>query len=195
MTKPFRHDDENLIEKVFAIPPEERQAVLLQITRDWPPDRLWQTVHEWLVLSVRLDGSPGDRELAALLGAATERLQWVAHRVPASKTPSSPDGTTPESLAVGSLGRIVGQQKGGRARKKRKWAEVLAERLHRDGHDKASAIRALEEDGGVVEDAPELEYRFYIQGKSVYCDDVNKTDVTVGDMTVRNFFECYFRRN
>ncbi|MGX1321817.1 hypothetical protein AB7M17_005270 [Bradyrhizobium sp. USDA 377] len=95
MTIDLHPDDEDLLGKLRAIPPGDREAVLVHIlsSTDWKPDRIWETVHEWLVLSIRREHSPGDPQLAMQLGEVTERLRWVAHRAPVT-------GTTPETLAL-----------------------------------------------------------------------------------------------
>lgn len=188
-------DDPDLIEKLHAIAPADRETALKQILRDWQPDRLWSAVFEWLVISVRREKSPADVELAFLHGKATERLQWVVHRVPGAKTASSPTGVTPYDLATMGMDGVKGRQKGGSASKRRGWALTLQDHLQGARHDRQSAMEALRD--GVTIDTLEIEYRMYIAGDHIYCDDVGRRtdDANVGQMTVRNFFERYFRSN
>lgn len=128
MREPLRPDDEDLIEKLLAIPPEDREAVVAQIARDWTrkkDGRLWQTVTEWLIGSIRMEKTPSI-ELAFNLGRARERLEWVAHRAPVT-------GATPEGLAL---------------QRQNAWRGLLERNEARDGdnawrHDEAEGWRTI----------------------------------------------------
>jgi hypothetical protein len=95
--KALRADDDDLLDKLQAIPPQERGAALAQIhSRDWKKEPVWSVAHEWLVLAMRLEDAPESPEINFHFGQVTERLRWVARRVPGTRA-------TPETLALSGL--------------------------------------------------------------------------------------------
>lgn len=164
MTADLRPDDENLIQKLFAIPPEDREAILKQIVadQDWKSDRLWQTVFEWLLTSINMENSPSI-DTAIQLGRVTERLYWVAQRAPVT-------GATPETLALqrqGSWRALVEKNEARRA--DNAWRHADAEEWKTIAREIACRRPKHQTKGGRVEDVinGELEMRgFKRMGRS-----------------------------
>ncbi len=141
----LRQDDDDLLAKLQAIPPEAREAALDQINRDWKPNTVWQAVFEWLNIAIDYEESPSlDR--AFNLGQSTERLRWVAHRAPVT-------GATPETLALErQKARRALIEKSARRQADNAWRQAEAEDWRTVAREIAATRPKYATAGGRIED-------------------------------------------
>lgn len=132
--------------------------------------------------------------------AKHEAARRVAHEairaaLAAGLTAHSLEVVLTERAILRDVATQAGRKKGGAAPKRRQWAEELANYLRRQGFNKSLARAALEDRDGVEIDGSDFDYRFYIEGNTIFCDDRN-TQNEIGRMACSTFFDKgrYFRR-
>lgn len=146
MITPLQPTDPDLLEKLRAIAAEDRAAVLAQIGRDWPADRIWSAASEWLILAMRFEETP-NLDVAFAFGEATERLRWLVHRAPIS-------AATPYQMAAErqKARRALAEDSDGGRRNENARRRATAQEWQSIAREVAAQAPKYETRGGRIED-------------------------------------------